>query len=317
MRGASRIGAGLVLGSGLGLAASCQPTSFACESDLGCAGLPDGRCEPSGYCSVPDQECDSGHRYAPHSGGLSEQCVEAGATGTGSTTAVSSSDETTLELDGTTVSPPDPDLGGSSETDTGPPVMQCPGTLLIDEPFDEFPPHPSWWNLYENAGLEPSVIDGELYLEAVEAISAYTGIETAIALPAVGFATVELSTAPSSDAPAQAYLVIGADFYYGFFVEQDTLYTFEEGADSLDRTINPYDPVEHRWLRLLFDADQRTLTWETSPDGIEWKQLDAEDQLDDAFDLTTAAIDLGAGVWDGPYSADPLATFEQALLCAL
>lgn len=313
----SRIAAGLVVGAGLGLAASCQPTSFACDEDTSCAGLEEGRCEPSGYCSVPDDDCPSGHRYAPHSGALSGQCVDAGGSDTGSTTPAESSGGTVV-LDGTTTLP-NPDTEDGSDSTTGPSSLVCPGVALIDDPFDARALDPDWWTTYEAEGVTFTLVDGELYFEAIDATGDYTGLVNLVPLPPVGFAAVELSTTPPEDAPAQAFFVLGSnDIYYGFVVEGSTLYSiYDSDADDDDRTINPYDPVAHRWLRMIVDAEEGTLVWEVSPDGLEWKPLDSEDQLDNDFDLSTAVMDFGAGVWDGPFSADPVATFGHARLCAL
>jgi hypothetical protein len=58
--------------------ASCKtPGAFVCASDEECtpAGL-GGACESNGFCSFPDEGCDSGRRYASHAGGgLSGACV--------------------------------------------------------------------------------------------------------------------------------------------------------------------------------------------------------------------------------------------------
>ena len=64
---------------GLGMILGCLGTdAFLCESDEACQqGGVSGLCQPSGYCSFPDDECASGHRYGAHAGGsLSGTCVE-------------------------------------------------------------------------------------------------------------------------------------------------------------------------------------------------------------------------------------------------
>src|SRR5690606_34363433 len=154
MRGGARIGAGLALGACLGQAASCTTPAFTCQSDEACAGLAEGRCEPSGYCSVPDPACPgSGRRYAPHSGDRSEQCVEDGPAG-GSTTTADTSDATTEARPsgtsgGTTESPGNTTLllddegssgpfggsssSGSESTGDEPPALGCPGPAFIEE----------------------------------------------------------------------------------------------------------------------------------------------------------------------------------------
>jgi hypothetical protein len=54
---------GLVVAQVTTLAACGSSTVFACVSDDQCGA--DGRCEASGFCSFPDDACDSGRRYAP------------------------------------------------------------------------------------------------------------------------------------------------------------------------------------------------------------------------------------------------------------
>jgi hypothetical protein len=64
----------------LAACAGCVDGTFVCASDAECAASdPANRCEPStGFCSTVDPSCaNSGHRYLPHSGSLSGECVGA------------------------------------------------------------------------------------------------------------------------------------------------------------------------------------------------------------------------------------------------
>ena len=57
--------------------AACSTGAFACTDDSECEPGIGGRCEPSGFCSFPDPECDSGYRYGDHAAnGLAQQCVD-------------------------------------------------------------------------------------------------------------------------------------------------------------------------------------------------------------------------------------------------
>jgi len=53
-----------------------KAAEFACTSDIDCtrSGV-QGACEPVGYCSFPDPDCDDGRRYADYSGAYSGTCV--------------------------------------------------------------------------------------------------------------------------------------------------------------------------------------------------------------------------------------------------
>lgn len=89
--------------AGLGAAPSCiEPRGFPCEDSDECVleGV-GGRCEPEGYCSYPDDECESGSRFESRAPGeLGGRCVGQGA-------------GTEASTDGT-------GSGGSESTDTGP-----------------------------------------------------------------------------------------------------------------------------------------------------------------------------------------------------
>jgi alpha-tubulin suppressor-like RCC1 family protein len=76
-----RLGAALALvAATLLAAASCDLGSvpFACTEDAACAvETTAGACEPSGFCSFPDEACESGRRYGEHAtDALSNACVE-------------------------------------------------------------------------------------------------------------------------------------------------------------------------------------------------------------------------------------------------
>lgn len=101
------VGLGLALGVAAG---ACRGSSaFVCTGDGDCddEGTP-GRCEDTGFCSFPDQECPSMQRYGKHAGGLSGECVPSGeGTGTGTP------GETTLTLDGSGAASSDATATGS------------------------------------------------------------------------------------------------------------------------------------------------------------------------------------------------------------
>ena len=98
---------------------------YACVDDSQCQ--QDGRqgfCEPSGWCSFPDPDCDSKRRYGEWAGsGLAGSCVEDDAQHDDTTTTASTSGESTGDVDPV----------GSGESSTGEPCdtdCTAPGTLL-------------------------------------------------------------------------------------------------------------------------------------------------------------------------------------------
>jgi hypothetical protein len=80
-------GIGGVCALAFGVVWGCASAPFLCSSDDDCAGLAGGACEASGYCSVPDPDCPSMRRHAPHSGPLSNQCVSEDVADGGATEA--------------------------------------------------------------------------------------------------------------------------------------------------------------------------------------------------------------------------------------
>jgi len=56
---------------------ACTTSDYSCSEHAQCVdqGGAAGACEPSGYCSFADPDCDSGRRYAPLSGSLAGECV--------------------------------------------------------------------------------------------------------------------------------------------------------------------------------------------------------------------------------------------------
>jgi len=73
--------------TGVCLGVGCVPSEFRCEVDGQCGA--DGLCEPTGFCSELDPSCESGRRYAPLSGSLSDECVADDAASSGVDTAAS------------------------------------------------------------------------------------------------------------------------------------------------------------------------------------------------------------------------------------
>ena len=53
-----RVAVGLVLGA----LAGCVDASYRCDDDSQCSLTSDGRCEAVGFCSYPDDACESGRR---------------------------------------------------------------------------------------------------------------------------------------------------------------------------------------------------------------------------------------------------------------
>lgn len=86
--------------AGLTLSLSCRAQEFNCQDTDDCGA--DGQCQPSGYCSFPDNECPSGQRYGDLAGaGLAGECVNPTA-GTDSMTTTSDVSTATATTTATT-----------------------------------------------------------------------------------------------------------------------------------------------------------------------------------------------------------------------
>ncbi|MCH9685204.1 MAG: hypothetical protein K0V04_27460 [Deltaproteobacteria bacterium] len=107
----------LVAAAGAGLGACLGPSVFRCTTNDNCLsrGL-QGVCQPTGFCSYPTEDCDSGQRYDEYAGGgLAGACLEPMDDGGGGSS------------DGSSTSMNDTGSGGSDTTDTDgcPPVVVC------------------------------------------------------------------------------------------------------------------------------------------------------------------------------------------------
>lgn len=102
----------------LGLTGCSNPGYFVCTVDSECTEAENGRCEPSGACSIPDTTCPTGRRYGELGNPeLAGQCVPADDIGsTGAETAGGSGSATSGTLTGSTAPGSSSDSEGPSET---------------------------------------------------------------------------------------------------------------------------------------------------------------------------------------------------------
>lgn len=82
------------------LPACVREQPYACNESSECSTRSDGRCEPTGYCSYPDDRCASRRRYGDLAGRLADRCVDDDAAGTTTTSAVDSSSTTAMDVAG-------------------------------------------------------------------------------------------------------------------------------------------------------------------------------------------------------------------------
>ncbi|MEM9454578.1 MAG: LamG domain-containing protein [Myxococcota bacterium] len=127
------------------LAGACQGAgAFVCTSDGDCVdGGMSGRCEPTGFCSFPDEVCPSMQRYGEHAGELSGECVALGE----DTEAGSSAG-----TDGGTTLDPDDGTGGSDDaaaTGQGGPTLE-----FVDDDEQDFAAGQLTGLVWTNGGIQ-------------------------------------------------------------------------------------------------------------------------------------------------------------------
>lgn len=107
--------AGLAALSSLGCNAA---QSYACTDASMCiVGQLAGSCQATGYCSFPDQTCESGQRYGEYAGaGLSNDCVPQGSGETDTNAATSTTGTTSTTTTSTTITT----SGLTNQTTSGP-----------------------------------------------------------------------------------------------------------------------------------------------------------------------------------------------------
>lgn len=138
----------VVLGS---VALACRTDNFECESENACQiESIQGFCEPSGYCSFPDEECSSGRRYGENAPSeIAGICVGGEAEGSTGVTPMTTTSLTsgTTSATTTTTTPPGSSTSlaetGSTGTDTSSGTSSNPieanYVFISSEPVDLSP----------------------------------------------------------------------------------------------------------------------------------------------------------------------------------
>lgn len=262
--GASRVAVAALLAAWLG----CEGSSvFLCQGDGECQqrGTP-GVCEATGYCSFPDDDCDSGRRYGDHAGGsLAQTCVELGAaTGTDSTSGSS------------TAPTPEPGSSGSEGPAPGDTTSGGSGGCWVDEFDDDLVDR--WWCEDIEPGVEVSEHDGRLWLDFVPGRwgdgERITEIQRCEPFPLLGaVVTAEAAQMPTLSTYTEGFFEMGTDDErLGLGVIDGSLYAFVgDGRDDYEGVAwEPYDPALRYWRVRGVEAG---MIAEYSADGIRWVHM--------------------------------------------
>lgn len=312
MRG---VGALLLL-AGVGWTASaCGSSVFACASDDQCqAGAVAGLCQPSGYCSFPDESCPSGQRYgesAPDdvasacvvpnedtSTSMGEASTHGGeppapdpdGTPEGSTTSLDETSTTTPMDDAATTEPETTRGVGSEDTTTGA-VATC--QVAFEDDFDGSELSPMWSALVP-ATVEAFVDGGQLSF-AVGASNAFVTAHVLTEAPALagGWVRVRIGELEQPDLPISAGLVVGnAHCQLQLTLEPTNMAASVWNEQTqLTTWLGTTETVIPTWLQLRQDEDGLT-HFEWSPDAVSWREL-AAGTFPECGDLSNG---LAAGV---------------------
>lgn len=283
----------------------CGAPVFICEDPSECPG---GTCEPSGFCSFPDDACASGQRYGSHApASVANECVDpiAGTSGTSdgeatgspsTTTAITSLDASSAEVgtaqDASTMplgeTGDDTSTSSTSTSEGGMPpdvpveLPPCSVETFDDDMFDEF----AWWGR-----LTHTVADGALSI-ALANVPTASGLD----FPSGGFvereAKVVVLAVPNQQEATQVALAVGTgDATMLMLHEQGNLVVRYDDGVTLDNRVTVMPVVPSTW-RIRSHDD--TLTFERDVGNGEWELLWSEAP---AFDLAQAGAFFYVNTW--------------------
>lgn len=333
---------------GLLLGVGCPGGAFLCESDDACQqGSVSGLCQPSGYCSFPDDACPSGQRYGAHAGGsFAGACVDPSNEGTGSSsdgvgTTLPASTSTTGVDGPATTEPPTTGVDGPVTTEpvgesdsgatTGPITTGAgeddPGTstgepaqlVCWTDEFDDGVIDRMTWCTYADPGVIVDEPHGHLRLALIPADWAMgedgSGwAATCEHVPLLGAtATTEVLAVPQVSPFTEAFIELRSDAVgLGMGVLGGQLYAFAWNGMGYEGVhFLPYDPAAHHFLRVL--GNEEGLVAESSFDGVTWDHVYTE-----ATDLLGRDGWAALGTWAEmiPLESDE-SSFERFELCWL
>lgn len=331
-----QLGGALALGAWLG----CGPGVFLCQDDASCEQSgQQGVCQSTGYCSFPDDTCESGQRYGELAGGtLAGTCVDPetitmdgsgegpGPTTTPMTSGGTGTTDPTLD-EGTTAdvdTTPPPDTGPDPSTTGVPPdpSESSGGPVTLDCRFDDFDDDviDPFWCVEARPGFAVSEHDGLVWLDFLPmdwppgAGGQVAEVRTCDPIPLLGSsAVVHAELMPQVSPYTEGFLEVGnASFRLGLGVLDDQLYAFiaEDGSYSGVQYV-PYEPEGQHFWRVR--GDETGLVAEYSPDGNGWAPLYTM-----ARDLTGEEGWVYMGAWAEMVPLGPdSAAFESLEVCVV
>jgi hypothetical protein len=198
----------------------------------------------------------------------------------------------------------------------------CDGNELALEWFQSLPLPAGVWDEFTGNAATPSVQDGQLHVAVdytdASTQDAYWYSTTVDPVPSSGVAGLELVSIPPAGTDAEIMLgLLGNGWFLYFELLDDELLTMVLAPNPMGgytvRERTPFDPVEHRWIRLVFDAPSSTLVFQTSPDADTWQDFDT--MTVDMVDFASMHLRFGSGAWSTPMVEDPLAVIDNVFIC--
>lgn len=294
---------------------ACKGLDYACTENAECGA--DGVCEAEGWCSFPDERCESGRRYAEFSGGgLGGACVGVSpgtSSGDATTSAAASAStdpgaETTRAASSSTtgIEPPSSSSetgSDSSSSSTGGGPLPCEGWAdAFDDGMIGAP-----WNVYGATGSGGHVMeeaDGVLHWTFAPDIVEQRGVQAVLDSPLEG---LRVQTASVSDlAEAQTVLLVRdpgnpPDL---FLVWGNGLVEFRLGSETVAMD------ADVGWTDIHFEGGQARVS--RSADGVSFEPfVDADVPTDPGGGLE---LFLYGQTWtEAPSTTE--AAFERIQLC--
>lgn len=209
---------------GLAIAA-CKPETFACSGPEDCSG---GMCQPTGYCSFPDDDCASHQRYGDHAApGYAGTCVGTGtatdaSSGTGDATTHGEASSTVAQ---TTTSVDDTDTG-TTTSDLPPPPPEC-----VELEFDV--PMLPGWQVFADGGITSLELD-RLVIDLPDTGAGAAGLTRDSTDVAMRFFAIDVSVAPAPTSDSELAIVATGDgTSYGLHVGGGTIFaTVDDGTGT-------------------------------------------------------------------------------------
>ncbi len=171
------------------------------------------------------------------------------------------------------------------------------------------------WETQASGGATAAVVAGTLQVSADNTDGGggfYIG-EATLDLPERGAVAFELVQGPD---PGIVWLgIVDGEREVHIDVLDGVLRaTYRNPGDSGYTPLSsaPYNPAQHRFLRLSIDAIAPAVRAETSADGRAWTVFDQHDVS--LFDLGSARLSIGLGLLD-PIVLSPIATIDNIVIC--